>query len=258
MREWDVKTYEKFERERIQPSIDLVNRIVEEQPKKIIDIGCGSGMSTKVLAMRWPKAEIIGVDNSNTMLEQGKRLGLDVKWVFNDCNEKFEVLGKTDMIFSNASLQWLRNQEQVIKNWFEMLNPEGIVAVQIPLFEQMDMKKCITEVSEKAKWQPYFKEVASKNCYNYSEDEYYSMITKYSKDVDIWMTEYFHILENQEAIMEFFKSTALRPYSNALNDTKLEAEFINEVLKRVKYYYGSQVDGKVLLKFKRLFIVARK
>lgn len=256
MGEWDAKAYGKFEKERIQPSIDLVNRIPVESPKKIIDIGCGSGMSTKVLANRWPKAEILGIDNSSTMLEQAKKLGLKVEWVFKDCNESIEEFDKADIIFSNASLQWLKNQEEVIGDWFKNLNPGGMVALQVPLFEQMEMKKCIAEVSRQEKWKPYFEEVASKNCYNYTPEEYYDIVSKYSHDIEMWETDYYHILESQEAIVEFFKSTGLRPYCNALNDAKLEGEFVNEILQQVKIYYKVQKDGKAILKFKRLFIVA--
>nr|WP_302596748.1 methyltransferase domain-containing protein [uncultured Cellulosilyticum sp.] len=256
MGEWDAKAYGKFEKERIQPSIDLVRRIMIENPKKIIDIGCGSGMSTKVLANKWPEAEIMGIDNSNTMLEQAKRLGLNVEWIFKDCNESIKEFDKADIIFSNASLQWLKNQEQVIGDWFRNLNSGGVVAVQVPLFEQMKMRKCINEVSMQKKWQPYFKEVGSKNCYNYNPEAYYDIISKYSHQIEMWETDYYHILDSQKAIVEFCKSTGLRPYCNALNDEKLEAEFVNEILQQVKAYYKVQEDGKVLFKFKRLFIIA--
>lgn len=256
MREWDAKGYEKFEGERIRPSIDLVNRIMIESPKKIIDIGCGSGMSTKVLANRWPEAKIIGLDNSNTMLKQAQELGINVEWIFKDCNESLEEFNKVDVIFSNASIQWLNNQEQVIENWFKALNPEGVIAVQIPLFEQMDMNKCITEISKEKRWQPYFKEVESKTYHSFSQEWYYNIVSRYSDHIDMWETDYYHVLDNHEAIIEFCRSTAFRAYSNALNDTKLEEEFINNVLQRTKTYYKLQENGKVIYKFKRLFIVA--
>jgi trans-aconitate 2-methyltransferase len=62
--DWNPDLYLKFNKERIQPSIDLVSRIDCKTPKNIIDIGCGPGNSTQVLYNRWPEANIVGADNS--------------------------------------------------------------------------------------------------------------------------------------------------------------------------------------------------
>lgn len=256
MREWDAKSYNKFDKERTQPSIDLLNRIMIKSPKRIIDIGCGSGMSTKVLAERWTDAKIIGLDNSKTMLEKAKELGLKAEWVMKDCNEDLGEFEKADIIFSNASIQWLKAQDQVIANWFKALNPGGVIAVQIPLFEQMKMQEIIIEVSTNEKWRDYFKEVGHNTYHNFTPEWYYDVVSKYSDQIEMWETDYYNILNGYEAIIEFSRSTAFRAYSAALPDTNLEAEFINDILQKVKMNYKLQGDGKVVYKFKRLFIIA--
>ena len=64
MSSWDAAQYLKFGAQRTQPSRDLAARIPLEQPRKIIDIGCGPGNSTEVLRQRFPQADILGVDSS--------------------------------------------------------------------------------------------------------------------------------------------------------------------------------------------------
>lgn len=64
MNDWNPNLYLKFEKERTQPVKDLISRIELEEPKRILDIGCGPGNSTRKLKEKWPNATIIGVDNS--------------------------------------------------------------------------------------------------------------------------------------------------------------------------------------------------
>lgn len=69
MGDWNSAQYTKFERERTQPSIDLINRLHIE-PKTVLDIGCGPGNSTAQLFRRFPEADILGIDSSDNMLEK--------------------------------------------------------------------------------------------------------------------------------------------------------------------------------------------
>ena len=70
--------YEKFLKDRIQPAIDLANRLEEFAPNSILDLGCGPGNSTKVLKDKFPNAKIIGADNSDEMLEKARGLYPDI------------------------------------------------------------------------------------------------------------------------------------------------------------------------------------
>ena len=96
---WDADVYAKFRKERMQPSIDLLNRVSIGECNRIIDIGCGSGMSTIQLRKRFREAEIIGVDLSESMLRQAKDSVEDVKWIRRDCSKKLNDLGTFDLVF---------------------------------------------------------------------------------------------------------------------------------------------------------------
>ncbi len=72
MNEWDPEQYLLFRSERTQPAIDLVSRINIAPPRSIIDIGCGPGNGTQILVNRWPDSEVVGLDNSNAMIEKAR------------------------------------------------------------------------------------------------------------------------------------------------------------------------------------------
>lgn len=72
MADWNAVQYMKFESERTQPSVDLLNRLTDLAPKRILDLGCGPGNSTHALAEKFPAADIIGIDSSEDMLIKAK------------------------------------------------------------------------------------------------------------------------------------------------------------------------------------------
>ena len=258
MKDWNAKAYEIYHHERMQPSIDLVRRIQKCEVETIIDIGCGTGMSTMQLANRWPKAKLIGVDYSESMLEEARQLPIQVEWLRRDCNKKLSEFRGADIIFSNASLQWLDDHEIVIKEWFELLADGGIIAVQIPLFDEMVAQECLNKLIRSEEWKHYFIDMEKETYHNDSADCYYDMFARYTNQVEMWSTDYFHILESQKAIIDFISSTALSPYANRLPDKKLWNMFIKELEEQFKICYPSHENGKVVFKFKRLFIIAIK
>lgn len=135
---WNASVYNQFKKERIQPSIDLLSRVEKSQDEcqRILDIGCGSGMSTYPLRKRYEKAQIVGVDLSQEMLNQAKTMLSDVEWMQRDCSESLTDLGTFDLVFSNAFIQWLTDQEQFIKNAKELMNSNAVFALQVPSFEE--------------------------------------------------------------------------------------------------------------------------
>lgn len=255
---WSADMYGKFEKERMQPSIDLVNRIEDGGFKRILDVGCGSGMSTLPLKKKFHDSEIVGVDLSENMLEKARKLISDVNWIRKDCSTKLDDLGTFDLVFSNAFLQWLENQEEFIKNTKELLNDNGVFAIQIPCFEEMMISKIIKEIAfEFDKDNRVFSNMKNRNCFNFDLGEYYNMFSRYYSNINIWQTNYIHQMNDCNAIIDFVKGTALLPYLECL-DEKQTSVFIKMLYDKISQYYLVSENGTVLFEFKRLFIIARK
>jgi trans-aconitate 2-methyltransferase len=256
MEDWNVTLYRQFEKERAQPSVDLVNRIAGDSFKRIIDIGCGSGMSTLPLQNRFTAAEIMGADSSPSMLTQARETLKDVTWLERDCSKPLKDLGEFDLVFSNAALQWFEDQAKVIRNLSEILVPDGILAVQIPYFSAMTIARCIAEAVKT--YDGAIFDGIEKDLFNsYSPGFYYDELTEHFSKIELWQTNYFHIMNTHEDILKFCMSTGLRPYANRFEESQ-KAGFYNRVLREIKKGYTIQKDGKILFEFKRIFFIATK
>lgn len=223
--------------------------------QRILDVGCGTGMSTAPLVLAWEKDEIIGVVLSKEMLEKAREILPTVTFIQRDCSKQLLDMGTFDLIFSNAFVQWLPNQEEFISNAFFMLNENGIFAAQIPLFEEMSANQCIIK-AEKI-FADKLQGVGKDKYVLHSAPEYYDMVTKCMYKIEMWITDYCHEMDNHEKILEFLKGAALRPYIERLNE-KEQKLFMNEVMKNLEIEYHYQKNGKILFPFKRLFLLGQK
>ena len=254
-KDWNPDLYLKFDKERIQPTIDLVSRIDFDSPSKIIDIGCGPGNSTKILAHRWPKSKILGVDNSQAMIDKASYDFPNQDWKLLDAGTD-EIKNKYDIVFSNATIQWIPNHNDLLEKFKNILTNKGIIAIQLPLFFEMPLGQSIARISKENRWSAVTESVNDLfTIHDYSE--YYDILSKLFKTIEIWESNYVHIMDSQYYILEMIRSTGLRPYLNKLDNDVDKLDFEEKVLTDIKNYYPQQKNGKVLFPFKRLFFIAK-
>ncbi len=254
--DWNPASYLKFARERTQPAIDLVTRIKSMNPAKIADVGCGPGNSTQVLFSRWPDAGITGFDNSPSMIEKAKRDYPGLKWSLLDAGRD-EFPDTYDIIFSNAALQWIPDHPRLLVKFREFLSDSGLIAVQIPLFWDMAVGKGLMRVSSGPRWNSQTGGTAdSLAIHDYSY--YFDILSASYSEIEIWETDYMHIMESHLSILEMVSSTGLRPFLERLDGDTERKEFEAAVLEEIIRDYPLQAGGKVIFPFKRLFFIAYK
>ena len=255
-KDWNPDLYLKFGKERIRPSVDLVSRIDFENPLSILDVGCGPGNSTQILAHRWPDSKITGIDNSPAMIERAKLDYPKQEWRLLDAG-KDEISGEFDIIFSNATIQWIPNHFELINKFKNILSENGIIAIQLPLFFDMPIGKSIAGISKESRWSGATEGVTELfTIHNYSL--YYDYLSILFGSVEIWESNYIHILDSHKSILEMISSTGLRPYLDKLDTDADKEDYVEKVLSAIKKDYPLQKNGKVLFPFKRLFFIAKK
>jgi trans-aconitate 2-methyltransferase len=255
-KDWNPDLYLKFNQERTQPSIDLVSRIGFDKPNNIIDIGCGPGNSTQVLVSRWPGSKITGIDNSPAMIEKAKEDYPKQDWYIIDAGNE-EIKGKYDIVFSNATIQWIPNHASLLKKFHALLSGHGLLAIQVPLFWDMPIGQKLLEIGSNDRWNSATKRV--KELFTIHDPSfYYDHLSDLFNSIDIWVSDYFHILSSQSSILEMIRSTGLRPYLDSLKSEFDRKAFEELVFQEIVKDYPLQKDGKVLFPFKRLFFIARK
>lgn len=252
---WDALLYEKLSKERTQPIHDLISRIATKTFNHIIDIGCGTGLSTYPLCKQWPDAEIIGVDLSNEMLQKAKQMPNSITWLQRDCSKPLDDLGKFDLVFSNAFLQWLKNQEEFLKNTSSLLSENGVLAIQLPDFVSMPASDCINTVA--ATYGELFSGIDQELYRNYSVEKYYDILRQHYSAAEVWHVSYYHVMTDHNAILDFIKGAGLRPFLARLIPVVID-QFLEDVLNELKTCYPVGKDGNVLFEFKRMFLLAEK
>ncbi len=256
MNNWSSAQYLKFKNERTQPSVDLAKRIELENPEKIIDIGCGPGNSTNVLKNLFPKAYILGIDNSKNMIENARENYPDLEFKVCDAEKELgNFENDFDIVFSNACIQWIPNHSVLLENMFSLLKKGGVMAIQTPMNYEEPIHKIIEETVTEASWQNKF--ITPRIFYNLKPEEYYDLLSDLASDFTLWTTSYFHKMKSHNDIMEWYKGTGLRPYLNQLSDndrTKFEKCIYNKVISA----YPKQKNGDVIFEFPRFFMIAVK
>jgi trans-aconitate 2-methyltransferase len=251
---WNPQLYLKFGAERTQPARDLAARVEVAEPRRVIDLGCGPGNSTAVLRARWPAAAITGLDSDAAMLAEAARSDAGVCWVQADAGA-WTPDALYDVVFSNAMLQWLPDHAAVVERWFGAVASGGALAVQIPSHLHSALHQHIVEVAGLPEWAAATRGVRHGITVR-DPGFYYDILSPLAERVDLWVTEYVHVMDSPEAILTWIRSTGLRPFLNALTNDDERDRFEAALLERVTVSYPRQRDGKILFPFRRLFFVA--
>lgn len=253
--QWSPELYGQYERERIQPAYDLADQFRGSDFKTILDVGCGSGMSTRVLAHLFPDADIVGVDTSPEMLAQAKDVLPAVTFLNRDASQPLRDLGKFDLIFCNSAMQWIENQRVFLQDLYTMVQPGGALAIQIPMFNEMAANSCIQEAA--SAFPGLFALVQPSYAFIRTPGWYYDLLSSMAAEVRMWRTDYYHQLESARSILSFLSGAALRPYFAMLQPQDLPI-FSGRVLAEIEKSYPVRKNGKVLFTFRRLFLTAIK
>jgi trans-aconitate 2-methyltransferase len=254
--DWNARQYLKFEDERTRPAIDLIARVPMTEIRNAVDIGCGPGNSTELIVERHPKAHVLGLDNSPDMLAKARKRLPRVDFEEADI-AAWQPDGRFDLIFANAVLQWLPDHPRLLTRLVSLLETGGCLAVQMPNNLQEPSHRLMEKVSQEGPWAGKLASALQAREKIGSFEDYYSWLQRAGCSVDIWQTTYVHPLAGAGAIVEWLKGTGLRPYLDPLSPEE-QSEYLRRYQVEIEKAYPAQADGKVLLRFPRLFFVAQR
>jgi trans-aconitate 2-methyltransferase len=256
---WDPKQYLTFADQRLRPALELLSRVPLADPRVIYDLGCGHGEPTRLIADRWPEARVCGVDSSREMLERAGSTPGRVEWIEADVRA-WQPDETPDLIYSNATLQWVDGHRELFPRLLGLLAPGGCLAVQMPLSWPMPSHRLMRQTLEdggpggSALGTDELRQRVARKWVD-DADEYYDLLVGQTSSIDIWETEYLQILEGDDPVLEWVKGSGLRPILNSLGDAE-RATYLAEYSRRLREAYPVRPNGRTLYPFRRLFIVA--
>ncbi len=253
---WNPNRYLGFKTERLRPALDLLARVSLESPQSVYDLGCGPGNVTGLLAERWGRARITGVDSSSEMLATARsNHAHETQWIEADL-AIWNPPPNSDLIFSNAALHWLDHHDELFPRLMGRLRPGGVLAVQMPANFSSPSHTLMAETARSGPWRKRLAPLLGSAAVAEPED-YVEILNPLTSELDIWKTEYQHLLDGENPVLDWLRGTALRPFLSALKEDDRD-EFLSQLSARLARAYPRRDDGVTVFPFRRLFIVATR
>ena len=249
---WNPETYNKFKEERYQPFYDLISHIHHKPGMKIIDLGCGTGELSKILADTFTESTVLGIDTSAEMLSKAPQQK-NLTFLQSSIEKEVEKKDKWDLILANASLQWVENHHQLFPRIFAMLSENGQVAIQMPSQKENKLNQILHELAHEAPFYSFLQHTI-RDSPLLPLDDYTSLFFSHgAHEVVIYQKVYPLIVQSTDSLYEFISGTALIPYMEKLSDdlkSKFRAEFKNRIDK-------SFTSSPIVYAFKRIILVGQ-
>ena len=256
---WDPDRYLAYADERGRPFVDLLARVPAEEPRIVVDLGCGPGTLTALLADRWPGAAVTGVDSSPEMIEAARSIE-GVTWEVADVRDwarldPLALHAPVDVMVSNATLQWVPEHLELLPGLLARIAPGGWLAFQVPGNFDEPSHAIRTEL---ASHEPYARHVRGARVpTSHSPEDYARVLLGLGCEADVWETTYLHVLTGPDPVFEWVSGTGARPTLQALPD-ELRLDFEAEFRELLREAYQPDASGRVLMPFRRIFAVARR
>lgn len=249
---WDPGQYLRFSNERLRPALDLLAQVPVSEPRLVVDLGCGAGNVTAALRQRFPAAAILGVDGSAAMLEKARSACPDCRFAEADI-ASWQPESPPDVIYSNAALHWVGGHHRLFPRLVSVLAPGGVLAVQMPAMHDAPLRRLQNEVAASSPWAEHLRGAG------FARDilpagDYYDLLRPLTSRLDLWETTYLHVLQGEDAVMQWAAGSSLRPFLDRLPPTMRE-DFRGAYADALRPHYPRRADGATLLPFRRQFIV---
>lgn len=248
---WDPAQYGRFAAERDRPFFDLTARIAANAPGHVVDVGCGQGRLTALLAMRWPDAVVEGFDSSQEMIAEAAAEG--VAFSVADARD-WQPADDVDVIVSNAALQWIPGHQSLMAGWASALSSGSWLAVQVPGNFDAPSHVLMRRLAGESRWAAKLERLRHDAVG--TPESYAAVLLDAGLRADVWETTYLHVLHGDDPVLEWIRGTGLRPILAALSPADAD-EFTAQLAGELRRAYPPGPHG-TLFPFRRVFAVGCK
>ena len=254
---WDPGQYLRYAEERARPFTELLARVPATAPATVVDLGCGPGTLTALLADRWPAASVLGIDSSPEMVDAARALARPGTLAFRTEDLRgWRPERPVDVLVSNATLQWVPGHLELLPDLVAALAPGGWLAVQVPGNFAAPSHTLLAVLRESPRWRDRVGAGAQRAPGVHAPADYLAVLAGLGCTVDAWETTYLHVLPGEDAVLDWVRGTALRPVLSVL-DAQEQAGFLEEYGAALREAYPRREFGTVL-EYRRVFVVARR
>ena len=251
---WDPDVYLSFADHRGRPFYDLLSQVGAQEPRRVVDLGCGAGNLTGQLARRWPDAVIEALDGSPEMVAAARERGVDASVA--DLRA-WAPQGDTDVVLSNAVMQWVPEHRELFVRWVGQLSAGSWLAIQMPGNFESPSHAAVRALASREPFADLLRDIPFRvGRVVDAPEEYAELLIGAGCAVDAWETTYIHQLTGEHPVLDWISGTALTPVGERLNDRDYR-RFCEELIPLLAEAYPSRPDGTTFYPFRRVFFVAQ-
>jgi len=251
---WDPDRYLVYADERGRPFVDLLARVPLTSPRSVVDLGCGPGTLTALLADRWPGAGVLGIDSSPAMVERARSgAATTVRFELGDLRA-WRPAEPVDVLVSNATLQWVPGHLDLLPTLAGHVAPDGWLALQVPGNHREPSHLLLHELAADPRFARHTEGVARPH--SHDPLVYADALRDLGLVVDAWETTYLHLLGGEDPVFTWISGTGARPVLQALPED-LRTAFVAEYKALLREAYPAGPHGTTL-PFRRVFAVAHR
>lgn len=257
---WSPDQYHRFRDQRSVPFHDLLALIQRIPRGQAVDLGCGSGELTALLADSTGASDVLGVDSSAAMLAEAaalERSGL--RFAYGDLAVWGDPDHPVDLIVANAALHWVPDHAGVLERWTDGLRPGGQLAVQVPTNADHPSHQVAAAVAAQEPFRSMFEGAppADPVADNVLRPEAYAELLHRLGYVDqhIRLQVYGMELGSSDDVVEWVKGTTLTRFQKAFSPKQYD-QFVDVYRGRLR----AELDDRrpYFYAFKRILFWARR
>jgi trans-aconitate 2-methyltransferase len=254
---WDADKYDTVKAPQADAGRELIAMAKVREQDSILDIGCGTGTLTSELARLAHKGKVIGIDPSIEMFDRAKAKCSPFPNIslYNIPAQALEFQEEIDLVFSNSTFQWIKEQEDVMVRVYRALRPDGRITVQMPAKDFCwTMTENIHSTIVALGLEKKYSKMASPWYFPLKEETNRFLKDAGFRNINVFYKDYALLFESVNEVLAWGVSAALRPYLAPLPEKKQE---------RFKYAFAMgfenyRTERGIEFNFRRLFAFGEK
>ncbi len=255
--EFNGEAYEKSSTHQKEWGNKIISEFHFSGNEHILDLGCGDGVLTAQLADLVPNGFVLGIDSSRGMIKVARRLRKNnLAFKLEDINS-LDIKEEFDLLFSNATLHWVKNHNSLLKKSFEYLKKDGVVRFNFAakgncshFFKVIKLAMILPEYSR------YFK-LFEWPWYMPAPDEYDSLVRRSNfREIRVWGEIADRFFPDKEAMIRWVDQPSIVPFLECIpaGERKVFRDYVVEKM----ILETLQVDGRFFETFRRINLFARR
>ena len=256
--EFDAEKYKKASTHQKEWGNKLIAELNLKSNERILDLGCGDGGLTAQLAKLVPDGFVVGIDASQGMVEAARNThkAKNLRFDLIDINT-INFDSEFDILFSNATLHWIKNHMLLLKNTYKSLKVGGIVRFNFAADGNCShFFKVVKQVMAEKEYAKYFDNFEWP-WYMPNIEEYQEKLTHFDfKEANVWGENTDRYFANKEEMIRWVDQPSLVPFLKYIDDT--DKQNFRDIVVEQMIKETVQPDGTCFETFRRINILAKK